>query len=184
MVSITLFTGLKHINYWGYVLELHSLPGVRAGETARKWTQAAPVPCPASVTLPGSPPNCRMFCWTQWSAAIWSINPLFATLGLDSGWLFKFKNPETVQLFGCKEYSRRTIKHIFISFYVAICIGIERHVGISVVNIQVLNTLILIVIRFIVTSFRHIFIESKNQIITITLTETSGFNKNLIKLFY
>ena len=41
----------------------------------RKWTQAAPVPWPISVTLLESPPKLRMFSWTQWSAAIWSKMP-------------------------------------------------------------------------------------------------------------
>jgi hypothetical protein len=28
------------------------------------------------VTLPGSPPNCTMFCWTQRRAITWSFRPL------------------------------------------------------------------------------------------------------------
>lgn len=41
----------------------------------RKWTQAAPVPCPIKVTLRGSPPKLAIFSWTQCRAAIWSKIP-------------------------------------------------------------------------------------------------------------
>ena len=43
-----------------------------------KWycTLAAPALTPKMVTLPGSPPNCLMFCWTQRRAITWSFRPL------------------------------------------------------------------------------------------------------------
>ena len=53
----------------------NKLPSGKASEVMRKWTQAAPVPCPISVTLRGSPPKLAIFSWTQWRAAIWSKIP-------------------------------------------------------------------------------------------------------------
>lgn len=52
-----------------------TIPSGTARDVSRKWTQAAPVPCPISVTFVGSPPNTATFSLIQCSAAIWSIRP-------------------------------------------------------------------------------------------------------------
>ena len=45
------------------------------GETRWASTETPPADSPAIVTLCGSPPNRAMLCWTQRSAACWSIRP-------------------------------------------------------------------------------------------------------------
>jgi len=45
---------------------------VVTGDIIRRFTRAAPRPCPSSVTSRGFPPKGRMFSCIQWSAATWS----------------------------------------------------------------------------------------------------------------
>lgn len=51
------------------------VPSGTALDVTRKFTHAAPVPWPSSVTLVGSPPKTAMFSWIQCRAAIWSMSP-------------------------------------------------------------------------------------------------------------
>lgn len=73
------------------------LPGMTVGEIMRKFMQAAPVPWPKRVTLPGSPPKRAIFCWIQWSAAIWSIKPKLATRALTCGAMLALRKPANTQ---------------------------------------------------------------------------------------
>ncbi len=44
-----------------------------SGEVSKTFTDMPPADSPKTVTLSGSPPKAAMFCFTQRSAAIWSM---------------------------------------------------------------------------------------------------------------